>query len=97
MPIAFLESLQWMSERKAECPKVPEFAPDLSLVGITSDHDEEGPSRIIERKLLVAEANRMGIHFDDASVKKFLELFVDGKLNGKDIKKALLTIQPTGE
>ena len=85
----FLRKLAIDVRAKGGMPKVPEFAPDLSLVGITSDQDDEGPSRIIERKLLVAEANRMGIHFDDASVKKFLELFVDGRLDGKEIKKAL--------
>lgn len=85
----FLRKLAMDVRAKGGMPKVPEFAPDLSLVGITSNLDDEGPSRIIERKLLVAEANRMGIHFDDASVKRFLELFVDGKLDGKDIKKAL--------
>ncbi len=85
----FLRKLAMDVRAKGGMPKVPEFAPDLSLVGITSNLDDEGPSRIIERKLLVAEASRMGIHFDDASVKRFLELFVDGKLDGKEIKKAL--------
>jgi len=85
----FLRKLATDVRAKGGTPKVPEFNPDLSLVGITSDQDEEGPSQIIQRKLIVAEANRMGIHFDDASVKKFLELFVDGKLDGKEIKKAL--------
>ena len=85
----FLRKLANDVRAKGGMPKVPEFAPDLSLVGITSNLDEEGPSRIIERKLLAAEATRMGIHFDDASVKRFLELFVDGKLDGKDIKKTL--------
>ena len=85
----FLRKLAMDVIAKGGMPKVPEFAPDLSLLGITSNFDEEGPSRIIQRKLLAAEANRMGIHFDDTSVKRFLELFVDGKLDGKDIKKAL--------
>ena len=85
----FLRKLATDVKAKGGMPRVPEFNPDLTLVGITSDQDDEGPSRIIERKLLVNEANRMGIHFDDTSVKKFLELFVDGKLDGKEIKKAL--------
>ena len=85
----FLRKLAIDVGAKGGMPNVPEFNPNLTLLGINSDQDDDGPSRIIERKLLVAEANRMGIHFDDASVKRFLELFVDGKLDGKEIKKAL--------
>ncbi len=83
----FLRKLATDVREKGGMPNVPEFAPDLSLVGITSDRDTK--ERIVERKLLVAEANRMGIHFDDESVKIFLKRFVDGKLDGEQIKTAL--------
>ncbi len=83
----FLRKLATDVREKGGMPNVPEFAPDLSLVGITSDRDTK--ERIVERKLLVAEANRMGIHFDDESVKTFLKRFVDGKLDGEQIKTAL--------
>ena len=83
----FLRKLAVDVREKGGTPNVPEFAPDLSLVGITSDRDTK--ERIVERKLLVAEANRMGIHFDDESVKTFLKRFVDGKLDGERIKSAL--------
>ncbi len=87
MANTFLRKLAMEVREKGGTPNVPEFAPDLSLVGITSDNDSE--ERIIERKVLVAEANRMGIHFDDESVKMFLKRFVDGKLDGEQIKKTL--------
>ena len=83
----FLRKLATDVREKGGMPNVPEFAQDLSLVGITSDRDTK--ERIVERKLLVAEANRMGIHFDDESVKTFLKRFVDGKLDGEQIKTAL--------
>ena len=87
MANAFLRKLATEVRSKGGMPNVPEFAQDLSLVGITSDTDSQ--ERILERKLLVAEANRMGIHFDDDSVKLFLKRFVDGKLDGEQIKTAL--------
>ncbi len=87
MANAFLRKLATDVRNKGGMPNVPEFAQDLSLVGITSDGDSQ--ERILERKLLVAEANRMGIHFDDESVKLFLKRFVDGKLDGEQIKTAL--------
>ncbi len=87
MANAFLRKLAIEVREKGGMPNVPEFAPDLSLVGITSDSDSQ--ERIIERKVLVAEANRMGIHFDDESVKIFLKRFVDGKMDGDQINKTL--------
>ncbi len=87
MANAFLRKLATEVRNKGGMPNVPEFAQDLSLVGITSDGDSQ--DRILDRKLLVAEANRMGIHFDDESVKLFLKRFVDGKLDGEQIKVAL--------
>ncbi|MFM8571323.1 MAG: hypothetical protein ACKOAU_06975 [Pirellula sp.] len=83
----FLKKLAFDVREKGGFPKVPEVRPDFGLVGITPDTRD--PSTIIERKLLVAEANRMGIHFDDQSVKLFLQKFVDGKLSGQDIQKTL--------
>ena len=83
----FLRKLATDVREKGGMPNVPEFNPDLSYVGITSDRDTK--DRIIQRKLLVAEANRIGIHFDDESVKTFLERFVDRKLDGEQIKAAL--------
>ena len=84
---AFLRKLASDVIQKGGTPNVPGFSPDLSSLGITSDRDSR--ERIIERKLLISEANRMGIHFDDESVKIFLERFVDGKIDGNEIKKTL--------
>lgn len=83
----FLKKLAFDVREKGGFPKVPEVRPDFGLVGITPDTRD--PSTILERKILVAEANRMGIHFDDQSVKLFLQKFVDGKLSGQDIQKTL--------
>ena len=83
----FLKKLAFDVREKGGFPKVPEVRPDFALVGITPDNRD--PSTILERKLLAAEANRMGIHFDDQSVKLFLQKFVDGKLSGQDIQKTL--------
>jgi hypothetical protein len=84
---AFLRKLASDVMQKGGTPNVPGFSPDFSSLGITSDRDTR--ERIVERKLLVAEANRMGIHFDDESVKIFLKRFVDGKIDGDEIKKTL--------
>ena len=83
----FLKKLAFDVKEKGGFPRVPEVRPDFALVGITPDTRD--PSSILERKLLVAEANRMGIHFDDQSVKIFLQKFVDGKLSGDQIQKSL--------
>jgi hypothetical protein len=83
----FLKKLAFDVKEKGGFPRVPEVRPDFALVGITPDTRD--PSTILERKLLVAEANRMGIHFDDQSVKIFLQKFVDGKLSGDQIQKSL--------
>lgn len=87
MANAFLRKLAVEVRAKGGTPNVPGVSPDLSQLGITSDMDSQ--ERIIERKLLVAEANRRGIVFDDESVKMFLQRFVDGKLDGNQIEKAL--------
>ena len=87
MANAFLRKLAVDVRAKGGTPNVPGVSPDLSQLGITSDSDSQ--ERIIERKLLVAEANRRGIVFDDQSVKMFLQRFVDGKLDGNQIEKAL--------
>jgi hypothetical protein len=87
MANAFLRKLAVEVRAQKGTPNVPGVSSDLSQLGITSDGDSR--ERIIERKLLVAEANRRGIVFDDQSVKMFLQRFVDGKLDGNQIEKAL--------
>ena len=84
---AFLRKLAIDVIQKGGMPNVPGFSQDLSSLGITSDRDSI--DRIVQRKFLIAEANRMGIHFDDESVKVFLKRFVDGKIDGDEIKKTL--------
>ena len=84
---AFLRKLAMEVQAKGGTPNVPEFNPNLSVLGITSDRSS--PEFILERKLLVAEANRMGIHFDDSSVTTFLKRFVDGKVDGEKINQIL--------
>ena len=83
----FLKRLAFDVRDKGGYPRVPEVRPDFALVGITPDTRD--PSSILERKILAAEANRMGIHFDDQSVRLFLQKFVDGKLSGEQIQKTL--------
>lgn len=83
----FLKRLAFDVRDKGGYPRVPEVRPDFGLVGITPDTRD--PSSILERKILAAEASRMGIHFDDQSVRLFLQKFVDGKLSGEQIQKTL--------
>ena len=83
----FLKKLASDVIDKGGMPNVPGFALDNGSVGITSNLDSKGS--IVDRKLLVAEAARMGIHFDDESVKMFLKRFVDGRLDGEQIKTTL--------
>jgi hypothetical protein len=87
MANAFLRKLAMEVRAKGGTPNVPGVAPDLSQLGITGD--AEPPVQIVQRKLLAAEAKRRGIVFDDASVQTFLKRFVDGKLDGVQIEKAL--------
>lgn len=82
----FLRKLGTDVREKGGFPRVPEVSPDLNYVGISPAND---PNLILERKLLVAEANRLGIHFDDQAVTTFLQRFVDGKLSGEQIQKSL--------
>ena len=84
---SFLRKLAMDVIQKGGMPNVPGFSQDLTSVGITSDRDSI--ERIVQRKFLISEANRMGIHFDDESVKVFLKRFVDGKIDGDGIKKTL--------
>jgi hypothetical protein len=83
----FLRKLASDVQAKGGFPQVPDVAPNLSFVGIAPPSND--PNTIIQRKLLVKEANRLGIFFDDQSVKTFLTRFVDGKLDGDQIKKSL--------
>ena len=88
---SFLRKLAMDVIQKGGTPNVPGVSQDLSSVGITDDKDSNDPSNdlIVQRKFLISEANRMGIHFDDESVKVFLKRFVDGKIDGDGIKKTL--------
>jgi hypothetical protein len=83
----FLSKLAKDVIAKGGRPNVPGVSPDLSQLGIGSY--SEPPDQIIQRKLLVAEAHRRGIVFNEDSVKLFLKRFVDNKLNGEQIEKTL--------
>jgi hypothetical protein len=83
----FLRKLATDVKEKGGFPQVPDVAPNLSFVGIAPPSND--PGTIIQRKLLVEEAKRMGIFFDDQSAKTFLTRFVDGKLDGDYIQKTL--------
>ena len=83
----FLKKLASDVIEKGGMPNVPGFDQESGSVGITSNLDSK--ERIVERKLLVAEADRMGIHFDNESVKMFLKRYVDGRLDGEQIKTTL--------
>lgn len=83
----FLRKLATEVREKGGMPSVPEMSPDLSFVGITGDTND--PERIFERKILAAEAKRLGIVFDDQSVRTFLKKFCDGKISGDRIETIL--------
>jgi hypothetical protein len=83
----FLRKLAVDVKEKGGFPQVPEVSPDFGFVGISPESRD--PSIIVQRKLLAAEAKRLGIHFDDQSVKTFLQKFVNGKLSGEQIQKTL--------
>lgn len=83
----FLRKLATEVREKGGNPSVPELSPDLSFVGITGDTND--PERIFERKILATEAKRLGIHFDDQSVKTFLKKFCDGKISGERVQTVL--------
>ncbi len=80
----FLRKLAFEVTEKNGFPQVPA---DIGNLGISPETRD--PSDIIERKLLVEEAKRLGIHFDEQSVKMFLTRFVNGKLSGEQIQKSL--------
>lgn len=83
----FLRKLAVDVRDKGGFPQVPEVRPDFAIVGISPESRD--PATIVQRKLLAAEAKRLGIHFDDASVKRFLQKFVNGKLSGDQIQKTM--------
>jgi hypothetical protein len=83
----FLRKLAVDVREKGGFPQVPEVSPDFTYVGIAQESRD--PATIVQRKLFVEEAKRLGIYFDDQSVKTFLTRFVDGKLNGEQIQKSL--------
>lgn len=84
----FLRKLAFEVREKGGFPQVPAAASsDFGNLGITPETRD--PNVIIRRKLFVEEAKRLGIHFDEQSVKTFLTRFVDGKLSGEQIQKSL--------
>jgi len=84
----FLRKLAFDVREKGGFPQVPAAAgSDFGNLGITPETRD--PNVIIRRKLFVEEAKRLGIHFDEQSVKTFLTRFVDGKLSGEQIQKSL--------
>lgn len=83
----FLRKLAVDVREKGGFPQVPEVSPDFQYVGIAQESRD--PGVIVQRKLLAEEAKRLGIHFDDQSVKRFLAKFVDGRLSGDQIQKSL--------
>jgi hypothetical protein len=83
----FLRKLAVDVREKGGFPQVPEVRPDLAIVGISQESRD--PAIIVQRKLMAAEAKRLGIHFDDQSVKTFLQKFVNGKISGEQIQKTL--------
>ncbi|MFN7876466.1 MAG: hypothetical protein ACK5PB_14205 [Pirellula sp.] len=78
----FLSELARAVMQKGGMPQVPDFRPDLTSLGITQDVDIRMAAF---RRMLITEAQNMGIRFDDESVKVFLEKFVNGKLGGEAI------------
>jgi hypothetical protein len=78
----FLSELARAVMQKGGMPQVPDFRPDLTSLGITQDVDIRMAAF---RRMLITEAQNMGIRFDDDSVKVFLEKFVNGKLGGEAI------------
>jgi hypothetical protein len=82
----FLSELARAVMQKGGMPQVPDFRPDLTSLGITQDVDVRMAAF---RRMLITEAQNMGIRFDDESVKVFLEKFVNGKLGGEAIVSIL--------
>ncbi|MFN7290405.1 MAG: hypothetical protein ACK5YR_15300 [Pirellula sp.] len=78
----FLSELARAVMQKGGMPQVPAFSPDLSMLGISQALDARTAAF---RRMLITEAQNMGIRFDDESVKVFLEKFVNGKLGGEAI------------
>lgn len=82
----FLRELAVAVQEKGGIPRVPGFQPEIGSLGITSLMNDED---VITRRIIQTEAERLGIQFDDNSVKQFLKSFVDGKLDGDAIQKLL--------
>ena len=78
----FLSELARAVMQKGGMPQVPAFSPDMSMLGVSQALDARTAAF---RRMLITEAQNMGIRFDDESVKVFLEKFVDGKLGGEAI------------
>lgn len=82
----FLRELAVAVQEKGGIPRVPGFQPEIGSLGITSLMNDED---VITRRIIQTEAERLGIQFNDNSVKQFLKSFVDGKLDGDSIQKLL--------
>ncbi|XZE18661.1 hypothetical protein SH449x_003960 [Pirellulaceae bacterium SH449] len=78
----FLSELAREVIQKGGIPQVPDFRPDMQSLGITPGLDLRSAAF---RRMLITEAENLGIQFDDNSVKVFLEKFVNGKLSGETI------------
>lgn len=85
----FLGELASSVMAKGGIPAVPGFQPEAGSVGITQLNNS--PEEVILfRRLMLSEAARHGIQFDDKAAKLFLQRFVDGKLNGSEIQAILV-------
>lgn len=78
----FLGELAREVIQKGGMPQVPDFRPDMQSLGITPGLDLRSAAF---RRMLITEAENLGIQFDDNSAKVFLEKFVNGKLSGETI------------
>lgn len=85
----FLGELASAVMAKGGIPAVPGFQPEAGSVGITQLNNS--PEEVILfRRLMLSEAARHGIQFDDKAAKLFLQRFVDGKLNGSEIQAIMV-------
>jgi hypothetical protein len=85
----FLGELARAVMEKGGIPAVPGFQPEAGSLGITQLNNS--PEEVILfRRLMLSEAARHGIQFDDKAAKLFLQRFVDGKLNGSEIQAIMV-------
>lgn len=85
----FLGELASTVMAKGGIPAVPGFQPEAGALGITQLNNS--PEEVILfRRLMLSEAARHGIQFDDKAAKLFLQRFVDGKLSGSEIQAIMV-------